>query len=431
MSHLIEYQFRDIMKGFYDGPHATPDPSDVGPIFLGIKNINENGGIDFSDIRHISEEEYTKWTKRVVPQKDDLVFSYEATLHRYALIPEGFRGCLGRRMALIRVNKLLVNEKYLYYYFLSAYWRAFIETVKVSGATVDRISISDFPNYKISLPTLAVQDKIASLISAYDELMENNNQRIKLLEQMTEGIYKEWFVRMRFPSYETTKYLDGLPEGWESTTLPKYIDFLEGPGLRNYQYTNSGIRYLNIRVMGSNDLFLDKAGYLDADEVNKRYSHFLLKENDHVVSSSGTIGRVVTIRKSHLPLCLNTSIIRMRSKSEKFGTWLLKQFLMSPDFQGQISNFAIGAAQANFGPSHLSLMKMTSPTKKIALQFEKIIAPMEEEIKILLDKNLLLQQTRDLILPRLISGKLSVGHLIEEVVHLPMAAEPEVKYKEQ
>lgn len=437
MIDLIEYHFSEIMDGFFDGPHATPEPCGEGPIFLGIKNIKPEGGIDLSEVRHISEDEYPKWTKRVVPQENDLVFSYEATLHRYSLIPNGFRGCLGRRMALIRVKESIVDPVYLYYYFLSPYWKAFVETVKVAGSTVDRISISDFPKYKISLPNLPNQKKIASILSAYDDLIENNNQRIKLLEEMAEEIYKEWFVRFRFPGYQDTKVFDqdgkevehgtvgALPEGWEQSTLSKYIDFLEGPGLRNSQFTDFGIRYLNIRVMGQNELFLEKAGYLGSEEVNKRYPHFLLKENDHVVSSSGTIGRVVTIRKSHLPLCLNTSIIRMRPKSVKFGTWQLKQFLKSNIFQGQITSFAIGAAQANFGPTHLKLMKMISPSDSLGTSFEKLVGPMEEEIKILLDKNQILQETRNLLLPRIISGKLNIEELgINKAENLPLAAEP-------
>lgn len=83
---------RDIALGIYDGPHATPKEADDGPIFLGIKNVTPQGALDFSDIRYISEADYPKWTKRVVPQEDDIVFSYEATLHRYAIIPKGFRG---------------------------------------------------------------------------------------------------------------------------------------------------------------------------------------------------------------------------------------------------------------------------------------------------------------------------------------------------
>ena len=78
---------REVYLGLFDGPHATPAPADEGPVFLGIKNITEDGRLDLADIRHISEAEYPKWTKRVVPQPGDIVFTYEATLHRYAIIP--------------------------------------------------------------------------------------------------------------------------------------------------------------------------------------------------------------------------------------------------------------------------------------------------------------------------------------------------------
>ena len=99
---------KEYSIGIYDGPHATPAEADEGPIFLGIKNITEDGRLDFSEIRHVSEQEYPRWTKRVIPKAGDLVFTYEATLHRYALIPDGFRGCLGRRVALVRPNPELV-----------------------------------------------------------------------------------------------------------------------------------------------------------------------------------------------------------------------------------------------------------------------------------------------------------------------------------
>jgi hypothetical protein len=104
-----------LYTGLYDGPHATPKPSIEGPIFLGIPNMREDGGLDLSDIRHIAEEDYPTWTRRVVPQEGDIVFSYEASLHRYAIIPRGFRGCLGRRMALVRPKHSKVNTRYLYY----------------------------------------------------------------------------------------------------------------------------------------------------------------------------------------------------------------------------------------------------------------------------------------------------------------------------
>jgi len=118
---------KTIYKGFYDGPHATPAESDEGAIFLGIKNVTESGRLDLSEIRYIAEADLGKWTKRVIPQKDDIVFSYEATLHRYARIPEEFRGCLGRRMALIRVNPEIANIDFVFCYFLGPFWRCEVE----------------------------------------------------------------------------------------------------------------------------------------------------------------------------------------------------------------------------------------------------------------------------------------------------------------
>lgn len=80
-----------LMAEFHDGPYATPRPASSGPIFLGIKNISVDGRLDLADIRHIDESDFARWTRRVTPEPDDVVFTYEATLHRYALIPEGFR----------------------------------------------------------------------------------------------------------------------------------------------------------------------------------------------------------------------------------------------------------------------------------------------------------------------------------------------------
>ena len=91
----------ELVEGVYDGPHATPKPSETGPVFLGIKNFTGTS-LDLANIRHINEEDWPRWTKRVTPQTNDIVFTYEATLGYFALIPDWLRCCLGRRIALIR-----------------------------------------------------------------------------------------------------------------------------------------------------------------------------------------------------------------------------------------------------------------------------------------------------------------------------------------
>lgn len=122
----------------------------------------------------MSEEDYVKWTKRVTPKYGDIVFSYEATLGRYALIPKDFYGCLGRRLAVVRPKDERINIKWLYYYFRSTEWTVFIKNNTVKGSTVDRISIENFPSYKIPLIDRKEQDKIVDVLSSIDDKIDNN-----------------------------------------------------------------------------------------------------------------------------------------------------------------------------------------------------------------------------------------------------------------
>ena len=224
---------KSVCKGIYDGPHATPPVSDTGAIFLGISNFS-NGRLDLSNIRFISENDLPRWTKRVTPQASDIVFSYEATLNLYAVIPDGFRGCLGRRMALIRVDEKKVYYKFLYYYFYSDAWRVVIQENTVLGATVDRIPLVKFPDFLIDLPPLVTQHRIADILSAYDKLIENNQKQIKLLEEASQCLYKEWFVDLRFPGYEDVKIVDGVPEGWKKVGLAKIAPIVTGKKDANF-----------------------------------------------------------------------------------------------------------------------------------------------------------------------------------------------------
>lgn len=179
----------------YDGPHATPTKTDVGPIYLGIKAISEDGFIDYSNVDYLSEKDYIKWTKRVTPTYGDMVFSYEATLHRYALVPDNFYGCLGRRLAIIRPKNNEISIKWLYYYFKSNEWKNFINSNIVYGSTVNRISIDDFPSYKINFYERKQQEKIVAVLDSIDKKIQNNKKIIAELEDMAKTLYMHSFFR--------------------------------------------------------------------------------------------------------------------------------------------------------------------------------------------------------------------------------------------
>ena len=168
----------------FDGPHATPKKIAEGPIYLGLDGITDDGRFNPSGFAHLSEDDYVIWTRRVTPQEDDIVFSYEATLGRYVLIPKDFYGCLGRRLGIVRCDKAKVNPRWLYYFFLSPEWTHFTQSHKVRGSTVDRLSVDDFPGYEIPLPSLEEQNRAVDAIFPVDQKIDLNTRLCAELECM-------------------------------------------------------------------------------------------------------------------------------------------------------------------------------------------------------------------------------------------------------
>ncbi len=151
------------------------------------------------------------------------MFVYEAALNRYAIIPEGFRGCLGRRLALIRPDESKALARFLFYYFFSEDWHRTIAKNTLSGATVDRIPLTTFPTFELNLPDLDIQRKVVAILAAYDDLIENNTRRVAILEETARSLYREWFVNFRFPGHENVEIVDSamgcLPTGWRQAAL--------------------------------------------------------------------------------------------------------------------------------------------------------------------------------------------------------------------
>lgn len=371
---------KELYLGLYDGPHATPKPSDDGPVFLGIGNVTDDGRLDLSTIRHIAEEDFAQWTKRVEPRPNDLVFTYEATLNRYAVIPEGFRGCLGRRMALIRTDPRRVDHRWLHYYFFSPAWREVIKSNMLSGSTVDRIPLTTFPEYPVNAPSLPTQRRIADILSAYDELIANNQRRIAVLEEMARALYREWFVYYRAPGVVMGE--DGMPEGWGLGKLEDVITLQRGFDLPKAD-----------RVDGAVPI-------IAATGVTGYHCEAKVKGPGVVTGRSGTIGEVLYIQEDYWPL--NTTLW---SKAFQRAMPLFAYYTLSGIDLGQ---FNAGAAVPSLNRNDIHGLPVIIPPMDLQVQFQSIAGVMLDQVEASKRTIENLRRTRDLLLPRLMSGRVEV-----------------------
>jgi type I restriction enzyme, S subunit len=386
-----------VCLGIYDGPHATPKVSENGPIFLGIKNITEDGRLDLSEIRHINEHEFPKWTKRVTPKEGDIVFTYEATLNRYAIIPKGFRGCLGRRLALIRTDPQKADYRFLFLYFFSDDWRRTISQNLLSGATVDRIPIGKFPEFEISLPSLESQIRIADILSAYDRLIENNTRRIKILEEMAQNLYREWFVNFRFSGHGQTKLIDSgtdlgqIPEGWKICNLGDLVSFKTGKLNANAAKPNGEYPFFTC----SQEIYRTDTYSFDTECI-------LLAGNNAngVFHIKFFNGKFDAYQRTYVIQSLNSKI----NSNHYFF------FAISSQLE-RLKSLSTGAATKFLTLTILNNVKILISDPYTQSSFRKFASTFFDQIDTLKSKNENLTKTRDLLLPKLISGEIDVESL--------------------
>ena len=190
-------KIRDFCEVF-DGPHATPTKTDEGPFYLSISSLTR-GTLDLSKSAHLSEQEFQKWTKRVTPRKGDLLFSYETRLGEAALMPDGIKACLGRRMGILRPDTKKVLPEYLLYSYIAPEFQNVITANTITGATVDRLSLTDFPDFEMRIPEIYEQRHIVAVLSALDAKISLNHRINVELEWMAKLLYDYWFVQYYFP----------------------------------------------------------------------------------------------------------------------------------------------------------------------------------------------------------------------------------------
>lgn len=303
-----------------------------------------------------------------------------------------------------------LDNTYLFYALKANHFSTYCVLRGQGAANQASITLDTIFRFKFKAHNFTAQKRIAGILSTYDSLIENNKKRIRLLEQMAENLYKEWFVRFRFPGYEDVEFENGFPKDWEKVKLDDVLNKI-ATGLnprKNFVLGEGENFYVTIKNMADNTVYLDnKCDKVNDDAIIKINKRSDLKIGDLLFSGIGTIGRVCLIDIPTNNWNISESVFTMRA-NKKISSEFLFMLLLSQDVQNYCQSKANGSAQKGIRMGDLRKYTFLLPTKNVINDFTNQISPILRNVSLLRNENNNLIQQRDLLLPRLMSGKLEV-----------------------
>ena len=368
-----------------DGAHHSPKGHTEGYPMFSVKDMEENG-FSYDNVKLISEEDYQKLIKGGCrPEMDDVLIAKDGSYLKYVFrVKETKEEVILSSIAILRPDKNKVVPSYLQHVLRAPYLRKHMSNF-VTGSALPRIILADFKKVEIPLPDKETQLRISRVLDSYDDLIDVNKRRISILEQLVEEQYKEWFVRKRFPGWEKTKNEQGIPFNWTIKRFDEFVTLKRGHDLPNDKMKDG------------------KYPVVASTSIKGFHNEFKAEPPIVVTGRSGTLGTVQYIETRAWPL--NTSLYSkdFHQNSPRYVYFVLKGL--------KLENFNSGAGVPTLNRNHLASLKLIVPPIALQNQFEESARPIYNEIRVLESTNENLVKTKGLLLPRLISGQLSIRHV--------------------
>ncbi len=299
----------------------------------------------------------------------------------------------------------IINESLCDPYYLYRYLRSLDLSGYDTGASIPSMTQKTYNGIKVTLPTLPTQQRIASILSTYDNLIENNNRRIFLLEQMAENLYKEWFIRFRFPGHEKAEFENGLPKGWKRDKIGNIYDTCSGgtPSRENAEfYHNGSIPWVKTGEL--QDCLIHNTEECITEVAIKKSSAKILPNHSLLMAMYGVnIGKLGILFKE---MACNQAVCAFLPKDEQQTFYYL--FFYFRSIRNYLLSISFGAAQQNLSQALIKIIRIMIPSDNILRNFENVVSSYFNQISIIQCQNELLSRQRDLLLPRLMSGKLEI-----------------------
>jgi type I restriction enzyme S subunit len=406
-------QLIELCELIVDCEHKTAPTQDTGYPSIRTPNIGK-GRLILDGVNRVSAETYKAWTQRQVPKPGDLILAREAPIGNVAIITPGLEVCLGQRTVLIRTNRKKLNPQYLTYLMLGDEIQGRILSMS-NGATVHHLNMKDIRELEMPpIPGLAVQDRIASILSAYDDLIENNTRRIKILEEMVQMLYREWFVNFRFPGHQKVQMVESelgpIPAGW----MPKRLGDLCAETRRGVDPgdIDPATPYIGLEHLPRKSIALGewgRAGDVGSTKLRFKRGDILfgkIRPYFHKVGVAPVDG-----------VASSDAIVIVPNDPAYFGPVLC--CVSSEDYVRHATKTSQGTKMPRANWDVLTKYPLPLPSGALLEQFNGIIHPTVEILQNFVFRNRNLCTTRDLLLPKLISGEVPVeaaAELVEQAV---------------
>ena len=408
---MSEYFLGDVFDFIHGGSWSESEYADSGIHVVKVTNMVNGGIITRPDDNYLPELKYDKYKAHKLEKNDILIATVGShptqqgsVVGRISLVLEKNAGSfLNQNAVCLRLKKYnLIDSIYFYHISKTIIFKWYIESRAKGSANQVRMALGDLKKFKHDYPEFKVQQAIAGILSAYDDLIENNKRRIALLENMAEELYREWFVRFRFPGWREAEFEKGIPKGWEAVYVEKLIRRL--PVGKRYEQKNiNPVGLVPVLDQGQSGII----GYHNnqADVLASAKPPVIVFANHTcyqrlIFHSFSTIQNVLPfVSSDSFPsstIWLHYATNKLVSLSEYKGHW--------PEFVSK---------------------QIYYPSNILTNKFEEYVMPMLQEIEKLKCITVNLVKTKNALLPRLISGKLAVEDL---AVQLPPSMHPKIAY---
>ena len=401
---MSEWKLKECCLSISDGDHLPPPKANSGIPFITISNIDSTNHLDFKNTLFVPIEYYDKLDSIRKAQIGDIIYSVVGSFGKPVLIKKNKKFAFQRHIAILRPDSSIVDSRYLYYVMLTREFYMQADSVAI-GAAQRTISLTSLRNMKVKLPSLDVQQRIATILSRYDSLIENYQKQIKLLEESAQRLYKEWFIDLRFPGHENTKIVDGVPEGWEKK---KAIDFFimsigkTPPRAEKEWFTNfpSDVPWVSISDM-KDIMFVNETNEYLTKEACEKFNVKIVPEGTILLSFKLTVGRVSI---ADIPVCTNEAIAHFRKDGTNWREYTLL-YLRAFNYDSLGNTSGISKA---VNSTIIKNMPFLLPPEILLNAFSDKVTSTFNNIRNLSSQIRHLTEARDRLLPKLMSGEIEV-----------------------